>query len=194
MLSNVWKPAHLWLAPCWSGQALTLMNQQHSQQANIKKKKKNYKKINRPPNPHPQTETQIPKKQKIRHQKKSEKSTDPALPRMYIKIIKHKKQDMNLLKQKPKTSKNKTRQQSQKSKIQKCDKIEKSAKKWKIEICKKSKKSPACSSPAISSRPPVPVCRPASASVSLQLAEPLSPSLFGVLVQLPTDRVVPPAI
>ena len=24
-LSNVWKAAHLWLAPCWNGQALTLM-------------------------------------------------------------------------------------------------------------------------------------------------------------------------
>ena len=23
-LSNVWKPAHLWLALCWNGQALTL--------------------------------------------------------------------------------------------------------------------------------------------------------------------------
>ena len=25
--SNVWKPAHLWLAPCWTGQALTLVTQ-----------------------------------------------------------------------------------------------------------------------------------------------------------------------
>ena len=24
LLSNAWKPAHLWLAPCWNGQALTL--------------------------------------------------------------------------------------------------------------------------------------------------------------------------
>ena len=36
ILSNVWKPAHLWLAPCWNGQALPLMNQRYSHQANIK--------------------------------------------------------------------------------------------------------------------------------------------------------------
>ena len=35
ILSNVWKLAHLWLAPCWNGQALTLMNQQYLQRANI---------------------------------------------------------------------------------------------------------------------------------------------------------------
>ena len=33
ILSNVWEPAHLWLAPCWNGQALPLMNQKYSHQA-----------------------------------------------------------------------------------------------------------------------------------------------------------------
>ena len=37
ILSNVWKPAHLWLAPREHGQELTLMNEQCSQQAKKQK-------------------------------------------------------------------------------------------------------------------------------------------------------------
>ena len=68
--SNVWKPAHLWLAPCGHGQALTLMNQQYSQQASVKNQQT--QKSTDPKNP---KKTRDPKIQKIDRPKNTKKST-----------------------------------------------------------------------------------------------------------------------
>ena len=74
ILSDGWKPAHLWLAPCWNGQALPQMNQQYSQQASNKK-------------------------QQTQKSKKKKKSTDPKIPK--IKKIKKKSKKQNNQAEKP---------------------------------------------------------------------------------------------
>ena len=98
ILSNVRNPAHLRLAPYWYGQALSLMNQQHSHQSNkyqisTNKPKnpktstdpKNKKSKKKPKNQTKKNENQVPKKTSKKQAEKTSKNRNKNLDIIFLK-------------------------------------------------------------------------------------------------------------